>query len=74
MLIDDRDNIFVRTYEKSKDGGIYYDYFDSNGKFLAKFPLKINIFVVHRDCFYALETNEEGLEIIARYKYSLKIK
>jgi hypothetical protein len=49
-------------------------YFDSEGNFLAKFPLKINVFVTSGTCFYALETDEEGNQIITRYRYQIKLR
>jgi len=74
LLIDNRDNIFVRTYEKDKNGNNSYDYFNSQGKFMAKFPLKITIRVIHNNHFYSLENDEEKYQRIVRYKYSLIMK
>lgn len=72
LLIDDQDNIFVRTYERTKDGAHYYDYFDAEGRYIASFPMKETIFCIRGDRFYTLEEDEEGYQKIVRYRYRLK--
>ena len=74
LLIDDQDNIFVRTYERTKDGAHYYDYFDAEGRYIASFPMKETIFCIRGDRFYTLEEDEEGYQKIVRYRYRLKLK
>jgi len=74
LLIDDQDNIFVRTYERTKDGTHYYDYFDAEGRYIASFPMKETIFCIRGDRFYTLEEDEEGYQKIVRYRYRLKLR
>jgi len=74
LLIDDQNNIFVRTYERTKDGAHYYDYFDAEGRYIASFPMKETIFCIRGDRFYTLEEDEEGYQKIVRYRYRLKLK
>ena len=74
LLLDDQDNIFVRTYERTKDGAHYYDYFDAEGRYIASFPMKETIFCIRGGRFYTLEEDEEGYQKIVRYRYRLKLK
>ena len=74
LLIDDQDNIFVRTYERTKDGAYYYDYFDAEGRYIASFPMKETIFCIRGERFYTLEEDEEGYQKIVRYRYRLKLR
>jgi len=74
LLLDDQDNIFVRTYERTKDGAHYYDYFDAEGRYIASFPMKETIFCIRGDRFYTLEEDEEGYQKIVRYRYRLKLR
>jgi len=66
---DDEGRIFVRTYEQIKNGeGFYYDVFDTEGKFIAKVPLKTRPFLIKDNKFYTVEENEQGFLSIKRYK------
>ena len=45
FIIDDEGRIWVMTYEQvEEEEGFYHDVFDSEGKFIAKIPLKITPF------------------------------
>jgi len=37
---DDEGRIFVQTFRRTEEGSYYYDVFDSEGKYIAKVPLK----------------------------------
>ncbi len=56
FLCDEEDRIYVRTYERDGKGGFYYDVFDSEGRYIAKFSLPGNelIFVAKKDAMYAV--------------------
>jgi len=69
FTMDDEGKIFVQTYEKTEDEeGFYYDIFDSEGKFMAKIPLKIRPRVWKKSKLYSVEEDEEGYQYIKRYK------
>jgi len=70
---DDEGRIFVQTYEKIADGiGYYYDVFDSEGKYIAKIPIKIRPQVFKKNKLYTIEEDEEGYQVIKRYKVTWK--
>jgi hypothetical protein len=69
FTMDDEGKIFVQTYEKTEDEeGFYYDVFNSEGKFMAKIPLKIRPRVWKKKKLYSIEEDEEGYQYIKRYK------
>jgi hypothetical protein len=73
LSLDEAGRIFVRTYEKAADGKIYYyDVFDSEGKYIAKIPLKARPIVWKMNKLYTIEEDEEGLQIVKRYRVSWK--
>lgn len=73
---DEKGNIFVRTYEKVKEGnGDYYDVFDSDGYFITKVLLnavpELPI-IWEKNKLYTIEEDEEGFQMIKRYKVNWK--
>ena len=57
------------TYEQvEEEEGFYHDVFDSEGKFIAKIPLKVRPFVFKNKKLYTVEEDEEGFLFIKRYK------
>lgn len=73
FTIDDEGRIFVMTNEKVEEGdGYCYDVFDSEGKFIAKIPLKIRPYVLKRGNLYTVEEDEEGFLMVKRYKVTWK--
>lgn len=69
LSADDEGRIFVQTYEKTKDGdGYYYDVFDSEGKYIAKIPLKVRPRVLKKKKLYTIEEDENGFHVVKRYK------
>lgn len=69
MILDDKSNIIIQTWEKSKSGNQYlYDFFDSNGKFLFKVPIKSRPLIWKNDKFYTIEEDEEGFQYVKKYK------
>ena len=72
---DDEGRIFVMTYERIEDGeGYYYDVFDAEGKYIVKIPLKFRPRVLKNSKFYTIEEDEEGYQIIKKYKVTWKLK
>lgn len=68
FICDEEGRIFVRTYEKVKEGkGVYYDIFDSEGRYLAKVPLKVIPRFWKNHKLYATGEDEEGSPIVKRY-------
>jgi len=68
FLINDDGMIIVRTYKRSLEGSKIYDIFDSNGKYIVSIPLPRFPQVWKKDSIYFLERDEEGYQIITRYK------
>jgi len=66
---DEEGRIFVHTYEKTEDGEEdYYDIFDSEGKYIVRTSLKYTPLVWKNKKLYMIEENEEGFQVIKRYK------
>ena len=73
MNTDDIGKIFAQTYEKATDGSsYYYDVFDSEGKYIAKIPLKARPQVLKKNKLYTIEEDEGGFQIVKRYKVTWK--
>ncbi len=71
LITDDRDNIFVRTYDAEKEGRHYYEAFDKEGKPVGRFALGFAITCVVGDRMYSREQDEDGLERICRYRFQI---
>jgi hypothetical protein len=73
---DEKGNIFVRTYEKSKDSsGYYYDVFDFEGYFITKVLLKSAPelpIIWKKNKLYTIEEDKDGLQMVKRYKITWK--
>jgi len=66
---DEEGRLFVQTYEKTKDEEEdYYDVFDSEGKYIVRISLKYRPQVLKNKKLYMIEENEEGFQVIKRYK------
>jgi len=67
IICDDRGRIYVRTYEIDHKGGIFYDVFDNEGRYLTKFvlPLEEMIFVIKKDKAYTV--NRTNIPCLTRY-------
>jgi hypothetical protein len=74
---DDAGRIFVRTYEHVEGtvDSFYYDVFYVDGRYIAKLPLKVGL---NRECvwknhkLYAIESEEQGFQVVNRYAVSWK--
>ncbi len=73
LSLDEEGRIFARTYEKAADGKTYYyDVFDSEGKYIAKIPLKARPIVWKTDKLYTIEEDEKGFQMVKRYQVGWK--
>lgn len=69
FTVDDKDRIFVQTWEKTKDRkGFFYDVFNSNGICIARVPLNAVPRIWKQDKLYTIEEDAEGYQSIVRYK------
>ena len=71
---DDEGRTYVQTYDKTEDGEAdYYDVFDSEGKYIARFSLKYWAIVWKKQKLYTIEEDEDGFQVVKRYKVTWKI-
>ncbi len=78
IMVDDKERIFVKTYERGEgsEESFYFDVFDSKGIYIAKVQIKANLnrnSVWKRNKLYTIEEDEEGYQIVKRYKVNWKI-
>ena len=75
ISIDWEGRIFVGTYEKIEIGEgyfYYYDVFDSEGRYIAKIPLRRRPRVWKKNKLYTIEEDEEGYRFVKRYTVEWK--
>lgn len=69
FTLDEEGRVFVRTWNKGKNQGEFItDVFDSEGRYIARFPSKMDIRVWKKRKAYSYEENEEGFKVIRVYK------
>jgi len=69
FTVDDKDRIFVQTWEKTKDGkGCIYDVFSPEGICIARVPLHAVPRVWKRDKLYTIEEDADSYQYVVRYK------
>jgi hypothetical protein len=69
FTLDSEGRLFISTFEKAKSGkGYYCDVFDSEGRYIAKIPLKTDPHVWKNHKLYTIEKDEEGYQYVKRYK------
>ena len=69
FTLDNDGRLFISTVEKTEAGKRYYcDVFDSEGRLIAKIPLKTNPRVWKNHKLYTIEEDEEGYQYVKRYK------
>jgi hypothetical protein len=69
FTLDNNGRLFIGTFEKTKGGeGYYCDAFDSEGRFIAKIPLKTEPRVWKNHRLYIIEEDDEGYQMVKRYK------
>ncbi len=73
LSIDEEGRMFLRIHEKAENGeGSYYDVFDSEGRYIAKIPLKATPRVWKKNKLYTVEEDEEGYRFVKRYSLEWK--
>lgn len=73
FVADDEGRIFVRTWERSEDGNsFYYDVFDSDGRYVTKFPFHATPRIIKKEKLYTVEEDEEGYQMVKRYEVTWK--
>jgi len=75
LFLDDRDRIYIKTFEKDGKGGIYYDVFDPDGRYFARFslPETDRITIVKNNKIYCMiQESAEGVPLVKRYAVEWK--
>lgn len=75
FICGDEGRLYVRTYEKDKDGNIKYDVFDPEGRYIANFSLpEIDfLYVVKNHKMYSMVwEDEKGIPVVKRYTFNWK--
>ena len=73
FIVDDEGRMFVCTLEYEEKNGIYYlyyDVFDAEGRYIAKFshPRREMVFVAKKNKIYCMERESgEGIPLVKRY-------
>ena len=74
LTVDEEGRIFVQTWEKNKDSAaFYFDVFDSDGRYIAKIPMKFRPRIWKKGKLYSIEEDEEEYQMVKRYKVTWKI-
>ncbi len=71
IVLDDRDWLYVRTYENDAAGLSKYDVFDSAGVYRGSFHFGPEILEIRDGRAYARAEDAEGLPVLERYVISL---
>jgi hypothetical protein len=68
LRADDEGRVYVYTNERTPDKEpYYYDIFDVSVRYILKIPFKTS-FRIHKNKLYAVEEDEEGYQVVKRYK------
>ena len=70
FICGDEGRIYVRTYEKDKERNFYYDVFDPEGRYIARFSLpEIDfLYVIKKNKMYSMVwEDEKGIPVVKRY-------
>jgi len=71
LSVDEKGRLFVCTFKKISEGKEnYYDVFNSDGKYIAEISLRAKPRVWKSGKIYTIEENEEGFQVVKRYKVS----
>ena len=71
FTMDEEGRLIVRSYNKADvEDLVYLDVFDTEGKYIARFPSKVNPRLWKSGKMYAIEETDEGFQVIKRYTYS----
>jgi hypothetical protein len=70
FILDDEGRIFVRTTERDGQGRFFYDVFDKEGRYFARFALpeeEILAVVKKGKAYGAIRENKDGIPQVKRY-------
>ncbi|NOR14062.1 MAG: 6-bladed beta-propeller [Candidatus Aminicenantes bacterium] len=71
---DEEGRIFVQRYDSSlEEERVFYDIFDAEGKYVGKTTINFMPQVWKNNMMYCVEADEEGFDIIKRYKVNWAI-
>ncbi len=71
LKTDEKQRVYVKTYETDDRGNALYDVFDAEGRYICRFshPANENLFAVRNDeAYFIVKEDEEGLPLIKRYQ------
>lgn len=69
LSVDENGRLFVGTFQKISEGKErYYDVFNSDGKYIAKISPRAAPRVWKKGKLYTIEEDEEGFQVVKRYK------
>jgi hypothetical protein len=70
LFCDDEGRIYVRTYQKTGQGEIYFDVFDSEGRYIARFtrPVSEMPSIVKKGKMYSILRDRNELPLLRRYR------
>jgi hypothetical protein len=68
LSVDDEGNIFVGTYEKTKDEKKWYDVFDAKGRYIARVAFKGGPQIWKKEKLYTIDETEEGFPTVKRHR------
>jgi hypothetical protein len=69
LICDDEGRIYVRTYQKAGQGEVFFDVFDSQGRYIAKFarPVDEMPMVIKKGKMYSILRDRNDLPLLRRY-------
>jgi len=68
FTLDEQGRLFVRTFERGKkEREYFFDVFDKEGQYIAKFPFKGDTRVWKAQKLYAIDEDEDGFQILRVY-------
>ena len=71
---DDAGRLFVKRYEKDRhENGHLFDIFDPEGRYVAQMRFKMDPLIWKNGLMYAIEEDEEGFQVVKRYRIDWKI-
>jgi outer membrane protein assembly factor BamB len=74
--VDEKNRIYIRTYEKDSKGDHIVDVFDHKGRYFSRFSVPANerIYAIKKDKIYCILKDEDGIPLVKRYAIKWKEK